>query len=507
MCGIVGVISHAPVNQLIYDALLLLQHRGQDAAGIVTMQGTKCFMHKARGMVRDVFRTRNMRGLPGDVGLGQVRYPTAGNAYSEEEAQPFYVNAPFGIVLVHNGNLTNALALKQELVDVDRRHINTESDTEVLINVLAHELARAARDKTLNPEVIFEAVAAVHKRIKGSYAVVALIAGYGLLAFRDPFGIRPLVYGEAVTPEGRTVMVGSETVAIEGTGHAVTRDVAPGEAIFIDLEGTVHSQQCAESPTLNPCMFEFVYLARPDSVIDGISVYQARLNMGETLAQRVISTMPPNEIDVVIPIPESSRPSAMQLAQKLGKPYREGFVKNRYVGRTFIMPGQGVRKKSVRQKLNAIGVEFKGRNVLLVDDSIVRGNTSKEIVQMAREAGARKVYLASAAPPVRFPNVYGIDMPTREELIAHDRTIEEVREYIGADALIYQDVDAMKRVVRTLNEGINTFEASCFDGLYITGEVTAADFTAMEQQRRSQGTEEEEANRSRLALQSATEQA
>ncbi|MBQ1766870.1 MAG: amidophosphoribosyltransferase, partial [Aquincola sp.] len=411
MCGIVGVISHAPVNQLIYDALLLLQHRGQDAAGIVTMQGTKCFMHKARGMVRDVFRTRNMRGLPGDVGLGQVRYPTAGNAYSEEEAQPFYVNAPFGIVLVHNGNLTNALALKQELVDVDRRHINTESDTEVLINVLAHELARAARDKTLNPEVIFEAVAAVHKRIKGSYAVVALIAGYGLLAFRDPFGIRPLVFGEAVTPEGRTVMVGSETVAIEGTGHAVTRDVAPGEAIFIDLEGTVHSQQCAESPTLNPCMFEFVYLARPDSVIDGISVYQARLNMGETLAQRVISTMPPNEIDVVIPIPESSRPSAMQLAQKLGKPYREGFVKNRYVGRTFIMPGQGVRKKSVRQKLNAIGVEFKGRNVLLVDDSIVRGNTSKEIVQMAREAGARKVYLASAAPPVRFPNVYGIDTP------------------------------------------------------------------------------------------------
>ncbi|URI10977.1 amidophosphoribosyltransferase [Aquincola tertiaricarbonis] len=507
MCGIVGVISHAPVNQLIYDALLLLQHRGQDAAGIVTMQGTKCFMHKARGMVRDVFRTRNMRGLPGDVGLGQVRYPTAGNAYSEEEAQPFYVNAPFGIVLVHNGNLTNALALKQELADVDRRHINTESDTEVLINVLAHELARAARDKTLNPEVIFEAVAAVHKRIKGSYAVVALIAGYGLLAFRDPFGIRPLVYGEAVTPEGRTVMVGSETVAIEGTGHAVTRDVAPGEAIFIDLEGTVHSKQCAESPTLNPCMFEFVYLARPDSVIDGISVYQARLNMGETLAQRVISTMPPNEIDVVIPIPESSRPSAMQLAQKLGKPYREGFVKNRYVGRTFIMPGQGVRKKSVRQKLNAIGVEFKGRNVLLVDDSIVRGNTSKEIVQMAREAGARKVYLASAAPPVRFPNVYGIDMPTREELIAHDRTIEEVREYIGADALIYQDVDAMKRVVRTLNESINTFEASCFDGQYITGEVSAADFSAMEQQRRSQGGDEEEANRSRLALQSATEQA
>ncbi|MEF7613258.1 amidophosphoribosyltransferase [Aquincola sp. MAHUQ-54] len=507
MCGIVGVISHTPVNQLIYDALLLLQHRGQDAAGIVTMQGTKCFMHKARGMVRDVFRTRNMRGLPGDVGLGQVRYPTAGNAYSEEEAQPFYVNAPFGIVLVHNGNLTNALSLKQELVDIDRRHINTESDTEVLINVLAHELARAARDKTLNPDVIFEAVGEVHKRIKGSYAVVALIAGYGLLAFRDPFGIRPLVYGEAEGPGGRTVVVASETVAIEGTGHVPTRDVKPGEAIFIDLQGQVHSRQCAQAPSLNPCMFEFVYLARPDSVIDGISVYQARLNMGETLAQRVISTMPPNEIDVVIPIPESSRPSAMQLAQKLGKPYREGFVKNRYVGRTFIMPGQGVRRKSVRQKLNAIGVEFKGRNVLLVDDSIVRGNTSKEIVQMAREAGARKVYMASAAPPVRYPNVYGIDMPTREELIAHDRSVEQIREYIGADALIYQDVDAMKRVVRTLNPHIDSFEASCFDGHYITGDVSAADFSAMEAQRRAQGDDEEQANRSRLALQSAPEQA
>jgi len=505
MCGIVGVISKAPVNQMIYDALLLLQHRGQDAAGIVTMQGTKCFMHKARGMVRDVFRTRNMRALPGTVGLGQVRYPTAGNAYNEEEAQPFYVNAPFGIVLVHNGNLTNAHVLKQELVDIDRRHINTESDTEVLINILAHELQRAARDVALTPELVFDAVRAVHKRVKGSYAVIALIAGHGLLAFRDPFGIRPLVFGETDGPEGREVIVASESVALEGTGHAVTRDVAPGEAIFIDPDGRVHSQQCAEHPTLNPCMFEFVYLARPDSVMDGVSVYQARLNMGETLAQRVISTMPPSEIDVVIPIPESSRPSAMQLAQKIGKPYREGFVKNRYVGRTFIMPGQGVRKKSVRQKLNAIGVEFKGRNVLLVDDSIVRGNTSKEIVQMAREAGARKVYMASAAPPVRFPNVYGIDMPTREELIAHGRSVEEIRQFIGADALIYQDVDAMKRVVKALNPKLEGFEASCFDGRYVTGDVTADDFAAMESQRRSQGDEDENDPRSRLALQGATE--
>ena len=507
MCGIVGVISKAPVNQLIYDALLLLQHRGQDAAGIVTMLGTKCFMHKARGMVRDIFRTRNMRGLPGTVGLGQVRYPTAGNAYSEEEAQPFYVNAPFGIVLVHNGNLTNAHSLKQELIDVDRRHINTESDTEVLINIVAHELERAARGQPLSPEEIFNAVRVVHKRIKGSYAVVALIAGHGLLAFRDPFGIRPLCFGEGTSSEGQEVMVASESVALEGTGHRLVRDVAPGEAIFIDLEGKIHSQQCAENPSLNPCMFEYVYLARPDSIMDGVSVYQARLNMGETLAQRLISTMPPNEIDVVIPIPESSRPSAMQLAQKIGKPYREGFVKNRYVGRTFIMPGQGVRKKSVRQKLNAIGVEFKGRNVLLVDDSIVRGTTSKEIVQMARDAGARKVYMASAAPPVRYPNVYGIDMPTKDELIAHNRSIEEIREFIGADALIYQDVAAMKRVVKTLNPNLAGFEASCFDGVYITGDVSAADFDAIAAQRASQGEEEDAPDRSRLALQSATEQA
>ncbi|MEO7151685.1 MAG: amidophosphoribosyltransferase [Burkholderiaceae bacterium] len=502
MCGIVGVISQGPVNQLLYDALLLLQHRGQDAAGIVTMQGTRCYMHKARGMVRDVFRTRNMRALPGSVGLGQVRYPTAGNAYSEDEAQPFYVNAPFGIVLVHNGNLTNAHDLKQELFAIDRRHINTDSDTEVLLNILAHELEVAARDLPLTPDAIFKAVGAVHQRLKGSYAVVALIAGHGLLAFRDPFGIRPLCFGQSA---GGEVMVASESVALEGTGHPLVRDVAPGEAIFIDQAGQVHARQCAAHSSLNPCMFEYVYLARPDSIMDGVSVYQARLDLGQTLAQRLISTMPPSEIDVVIPIPESSRPSAMQLAQKIGKPYREGFVKNRYVGRTFIMPGQGVRKKSVRQKLNAIGVEFKDRNVLLVDDSIVRGTTSKEIVQMAREAGARKVYMASAAPPVRFPNVYGIDMPTAEELIAHNRSIEEIRQFIGADALIYQDIAAMKRVVSALNPKLQGFEASCFDGHYITGDVSAQDFAALAAQRRSQGSEEEGEDRSRLALQSAAE--
>ena len=498
MCGIVGALSQQSVNQLLYDGLLLLQHRGQDAAGIVTMEGTKCFMHKAKGMVRDVFRTRNMRALPGHIGLGQVRYPTAGNAHSEEEAQPFYVNAPFGLVLVHNGNLTNAAALRQELFDLDRRHINTESDTEVLINVVAHELEKAARDLPLSPEAVFKAVRAVHGRLRGSYAVIALIAGHGLLAFRDPYGIRPLCFGKGQEGEW---MVASESVALEGTGYRIERDVAPGEALFIDAQGQLHAQQCAANPKLSPCMFEFVYLARPDSVLDGISVYQARLNMGETLAQRVISTIPPTEIDVVIPIPESSRPSAMQLAHRIGRPYREGFVKNRYVGRTFIMPGQSVRKKSVRQKLNAITQEFKGRRVLLVDDSIVRGTTSKEIVQMAREAGATKVYMASAAPPVMYPNVYGIDMPTSAELIAYGRTMEEIRAYIGADTLIYQDVDAMKRVVAALHPGLDGFEASCFDGHYITGDIGAEQIAAMQALRPNGSGEEDGAATGRLTLQ------
>jgi len=494
MCGIVGVVSNAPVNQLIYDALLLLQHRGQDAAGIVTQQENKFFMHKAKGMVKDVFRTRNMRALPGNCGLGQVRYPTAGNAFSEEEAQPFYVNAPFGIVLVHNGNLTNAQALKHELFTVDHRHINTESDSEVLLNVLAHEIERTTRGMPLQPAHLFAAVRNVHRRIKGSYAVIALIAGHGVLAFRDPFGIRPLCIGRG--PE--QIVLASESVALEGTMHQFERDVAPGEAVFIDLQGNMQAQQCADATVLNPCIFEFVYLARPDSVMDGISVYQARLNLGQTLAKRVVSTVPPNEIDVVIPIPESSRPSAAQLAQLLGLPYREGFVKNRYVGRTFIMPGQAVRKKSVRQKLNAIASEFKGRNVLLVDDSIVRGTTSQEIVQMARDAGARKVYLASAAPPVRFPNVYGIDMPTNSELVAYNRSVEEVRAIIGCDALIYQDVDAMKKAIGSLNPAIKDFDASCFDGVYVTGDVGVADIARLSAARVSG--QEDEQDSSRLAL-------
>jgi amidophosphoribosyltransferase len=499
MCGIVGVVSSAPVNQLIYDGLLLLQHRGQDAAGIVTQLGRKFYMHKAKGMVRDVFRTRNMRALPGNVGLGQVRYPTAGNAYSEEEAQPFYVNAPFGIVLVHNGNLTNAQALKAELFTTDHRHINTESDSEVLLNVFAHELEKVTRGITLQPEDVFKAVAQVHRRVRGSYAVIALIAGYGVLAFRDPYGIRPLSLGRS---SDGTVMVASETVTLEGTGHQFERHVQPGEAVFIDLQGKVHARQCADNPKLYPCIFEFVYLARPDSVLDGISVYQARLNLGETLAKRVVSTVPPSDIDVIIPIPESSRPSAMQCAQLLGIPYREGFVKNRYVGRTFIMPGQGVRKKSVRQKLNVITSEFKGRNVLLVDDSIVRGTTSREIVQMAREAGAKKVYLASAAPPVRFPNVYGIDMPTSAELVAHGRTVDEIREIIGCDALIYQDVEGMKRAIGSLNPKLDGFDASCFDGVYVTGDINPEDIERINEARVGQEDPLDE-DTSRLALPNA----
>lgn len=494
MCGIVGVVSNAPVNQLIYDALLLLQHRGQDAAGIVTQEERKFFMHKAKGMVRDVFRTRNMRALPGNVGLGQVRYPTAGNAHSEEEAQPFYVNAPFGLVMAHNGNLTNAHALKAELFSADHRHINTESDSEVLLNVLAHELESTTRGLPLTPADVFAAVRGVHKRIRGSYAVVCLIAGHGLLAFRDPFGIRPLCLGRG---DG-VVAVASESVALEGVGMTLERDIQPGEAVFVDLTGEVHQAMCADVVKHSPCIFEYVYLARPDSVLDGISVYQARLNMGETLAKRVVSSVPPAQIDVVIPIPESSRPSAMQLAKLLGIPYREGFVKNRYVGRTFIMPGQGVRKKSVRQKLNVIASEFKGRNVLLVDDSIVRGTTSREIVQMARDAGAAKVYMASAAPPVRYPNVYGIDMPTSEELVAHNRTVEEVRQIIGCDALIYQDVDAMKRAVGSLNPQLAGFDASCFDGVYCTGDITAADIERLNA-KRVDGIEGQE-DSSRLAL-------
>ncbi|MEY3262700.1 MAG: amidophosphoribosyltransferase [Pseudomonadota bacterium] len=471
MCGIVGVVSHGPVNQIIYDALLLLQHRGQDAAGIATSHGNTFSMHKANGLVRDVFRTRNMRSLPGNSGIGQCRYPTAGSS-SEEEAQPFYVNAPFGITLAHNGNLTNADQLKIEMFKNDRRHINTDSDSEVLLNVLAHEIQQSTSSISLDPSTLFSAVAALHKRVRGSYAVVAQVAGYGLLAFRDPYGIRPLCIGFNDTDKGPEYLIASESVALEGLGFHFLRDVLPGEAIFIDNDGKLYNQQCADNPVLNPCAFEFVYLARPDSVIDGASVYATRLKMGEYLAQKIRRQFSAGDIDVVMPIPDSSRPAAMELAMNLNLDYREGFIKNRYIGRTFLMPGQAIRRKSVRQKLNAIGSEFKGKSVLLVDDSIVRGTTSREIVQMARDSGARRVIFASAAPPVKFPNVYGIDMPTRDELIAYGRTEEEVCREITADALVYQDIDALKRSISDVNPMLKKFEASCFDGEYITGDIS-----------------------------------
>jgi amidophosphoribosyltransferase len=473
MCGIVGVVSHNPVNQVLYDALLLLQHRGQDAAGIATNHSSMFSMHKANGLVRDVFRTRNMRSLQGNSGIGHCRYPTAGSS-SEEEAQPFYVNAPFGITLAHNGNLTNQEELKRALFQNDRRHINTDSDSEVLLNVLAHEIQEATTGYSLDPDAVFKAVAMVHRRVRGAYAVVAQIAGHGMLAFRDPFGIRPLCIGVNETDQGKEYLVASESVALEGIGFTFLRDIAPGEAVFIDAGGTLHEKQCADNPSLNPCAFEYVYLARPDSILDGASVYATRLKMGEYLAEKIRKEFSSGEIDVVMPIPDSSRPAAIQLALKLGIEYREGFIKNRYIGRTFLMPGQAIRSKSVRQKLNAIGSEFKGKNVLLVDDSIVRGTTSREIVQMAREAGARNVYFASAAPPVLFPNVYGIDMPTRGELIAYGRTNEEICREITADKLVYQDVESLKRSISDVNPALQNFEASCFDGIYVTGDVTQA---------------------------------
>jgi len=500
MCGILGIVARSPVNQLLYDGLLLLQHRGQDAAGIVTSERKSFHMQKGNGQVRDVFRTRNMRSLPGNMGIAHCRYPTAGSASNSAEAQPFYVNSPFGIVLGHNGNLTNSDELKEEMFRQDLRHINTSSDSEVLLNVLAHELEKGSVKLRLDPQTIFSAVANVHRRCKGAYTVTAMISGYGVLAFRDPYGIRPAVIGINETPDGPEYMVASESVAIDALGFRVLRDIAPGEAVFIDEDGNFFSQQCATRASLNPCIFEFVYLARPDSLIDGVSVYETRLNMGEKLAEKIRRDYKHLDIDVVIPIPDSSRPSAMQLAQGLGVAYREGFVKNRYIGRTFIMPGQAVRRKSVRQKLNAIGMEFKGKNVMLVDDSIVRGTTSHEIVQMAREAGARKVYFASAAPPVRFPNVYGIDMPTRSELIAAHRTEDEVGREIGADALIYQDLDALKECVRKLNPRITTFETSCFDGQYITGDVTTDYLNAIEIKRDASRDSEEDADSAQLDL-------
>ncbi|MEK6243534.1 MAG: amidophosphoribosyltransferase [Pseudomonadota bacterium] len=492
MCGILGIVARSPVNQLLYDGLLLLQHRGQDAAGIVTSEHNSFHMQKGTGMVRDVFRTRNMRSLPGNIGIAHCRYPTAGSASNSAEAQPFYVNSPFGIVLGHNGNLTNSDKLKEEMFRQDLRHINTNSDSEVLLNVLAHELEKSSVKLRLDPQTIFTAVSNVHRRVRGAYAVIAMIAGHGVLAFRDPYGIRPAVIGYNETPEGIEYMVSSESVAVEAIGFRVLRDIAPGEAVFIDEDGNFFSQQCADRTALNPCIFEYVYLARPDSVIDGASVYEARLHMGEKLAEKIKRQYRHLEIDVVIPIPDSSRPSALQLAAGLGVPYREGFVKNRYIGRTFIMPGQEVRTRSVRQKLNVIGMEFKGKNVLLVDDSIVRGTTSREIVTMARESGARKVFFASAAPPVRYPNVYGIDMPTRAELIAAHRSEDEVAAEIGADALIYQDLDALKDAVRKANPKLATFETSCFDGVYVTGDVTSDYLHIIETRRDAQRDAEED---------------
>ncbi|MBL8512328.1 MAG: amidophosphoribosyltransferase [Betaproteobacteria bacterium] len=478
MCGIIGIVSQSPVNQLLYDGLMVLQHRGQDAAGIATADGRTFHIHKDKGLVRDVFRTRDMRKLTGNIGIGHCRYPTAGSASSLAEAQPFYVNSPFGIVLGHNGNLTNTAQLQNELFHDDLRHVNTNSDSEVLLNVLAHELQRAARGHHLDPAAIFTAVAGVHRRAKGAYAIVALIAGYGLLAFRDPYGIRPLIIGTRVNEQGGVdTMFASESVALDTSDFQVLRDVAPGEAIFVDQSGRLHSQQCADNPSLNPCIFEYVYLARPDSMIDGISVYETRARMGRLLAETIRREMPDIQIDVVIPIPDTSRPSAVEAAQVLGVKYREGFIKNRYIGRTFIMPGQEQRKKSVRQKLNAVAVEFKDRNVLLVDDSIVRGTTSKEIVQMARDCGARKVYFASAAPPVRFPNVYGIDMPSPAELIATGRTHAAIAEAIGADAVFYQHLPDLIDAIRACNPAVQHFDASCFDGHYIT-EGVSADYLA-----------------------------
>ncbi len=472
MCGIVGIVGKSNVNQSLYDALTVLQHRGQDAAGMVTYQDDRFFLRKDNGLVRDVFRTRHMRRLQGNAGIGHVRYPTAGSS-SSAEAQPFYVNSPYGITLAHNGNLTNTGELAEDVFRSDLRHINTNSDSEVLLNVFAHELQKLGK---LNPshEDVFQAVAAVHRRCRGAYAVVALITGYGVVAFRDPYGIRPLCFGTRDSSEGTEYMVASESVALSALGFTLERDVQPGEAVYIESEGNLYTRQCAENPQLNPCIFEHVYFARPDSIIDNISVYKARLRMGEKLAEKIQRLRPEHDIDVVMPIPDTSRTSALQLALKLGVKFREGFIKNRYIGRTFIMPGQHMRKRSVKQKLNPIELEFKGKNVLLIDDSIVRGTTCQEIVQMARDAGARKVYFASAAPAVRFPNVYGIDMPAAEELIAHGRTEEEVQAAIGADWLIYQDLNDLIECAQEGNPLVTRFDCSVFDGHYVTGDINQA---------------------------------
>lgn len=472
MCGIVGIVSDSSVNQQVYDALALLQHRGQDSTGIATAEGRSIHLKKAKGQVREAFRTRDMRALLGDYGLGHVRYATRGEAANELEAQPFYVNAPYGIVLVHNGNLTNSRELERELATVDHRHVNTGSDTEMLVNVLGSELQSLVGGGELDADRLFTAVRRTHERIQGSYGVIALIAGHGLLAFRDPFGIRPLVLGRRTSERGRTEwMVASESVALTGSGFQVERDVAPGEAIFITPDGALASAMTHDSPVLLPCAFEYVYLARPDSVMNGVNVYESRLRMGERLADTIAEYTPSGAIDVVMPIPDSSRPAAMEVARRLGIEYREGFYKNRYVGRTFIMPGQQERKKSVKQKLNALESEFRGKNVLVVDDSIVRGTTSREIVEMMRSVGTNTVTFTSAAPPVRYPHVYGINMPSRGELIASGRSIPQVNEALGSDFLVYQEVEDLQRAILD-GSSIEGLEMSCFTGDYVTGSVT-----------------------------------
>ncbi|MGZ8218195.1 amidophosphoribosyltransferase [Methylomagnum sp.] len=472
MCGIAGIVSSEQVNQELYEALTVLQHRGQDAAGIVTCEGDRMHLRKDSGLVRDVFHTRHMVNLRGRMGIAHVRYPTAG-CTSTAEAQPFYVNSPYGITLAHNGNLTNAQTLKKELFVEDQRHINTDSDSEVLLNIFAHELQELGKLR-IGPEDVFQAVAGVHRRCRGGYAVVAMVTGFGIIGFRDPHGIRPLVFGERKTPNGTDYMIASESVALDVLGFDLIRDVQPGEAIIIEKKGTLHTRQCAEGAVHSPCIFEYVYFARPDSIIDDISVYKARLRMGDKLADKILRLRPDHGIDVVIPIPDTSRTSALQLANRLGVKYSEGFIKNRYIGRTFIMPGQQLRKKSVRQKLNAIDLEFKGKNVLLVDDSIVRGTTSEQIIQMARDSGANKVYFASASPPVRYPNVYGIDMPAAEELIAHGRTDLDVQKALGCDWLVYQDLSDLIEAVQRGNRTIRQFDTSCFNGEYVTGDVDQA---------------------------------
>jgi len=481
MCGVVGIVAHRPVNQAIYDALTVLQHRGQDAAGIVTWGEQGLRSRKSNGLVRDVFEQRHMLRLTGNVGMGHVRYPTAGGSQSSE-AQPFYVNSPYGICLGHNGNLVNYAELAEHLRTKDRRHLATTSDSEILLNVFAHELQMRAGDQ-LTPEQIFDAVDAVHRRCSGGYAVVAMIIGFGIVAFRDPHGIRPLILGKRETARGDEFMVASESVALDIQQFDVLRDVNPGETVFIENAGVLHSREFEGETHHTPCIFEFVYFARPDTIMDNLSVYKARLRMGEQLAGQIIREWPDHDIDVVIPIPDTSRTAAVQVAQHLGVKYREGFIKNRYIGRTFIMPGQAERAESVRRKLNAIDLEFRNKNVLLVDDSIVRGTTSRQIIHLAREAGARRVYFASAAPPVMYPNVYGIDMPAASELIANGRSVGEVGEAIGADRLIYQDLNGLIRSVRHDNARIDEFDTSCFSGEYVTGDVSSDYLKEIEAQR------------------------